>query len=396
MILGKSKTIYILFYFFLIFGALIIGSSPSKVSKRFLQYNNDYSYDNYNYSDPYNNKDFNETSDDTSAVQDPGTYLLAWFTIFFFMGLYIICTMKQYKEIASRTDEVWKFMFFANNGILVAAGINIFNVRNLILDSSPFALSAIGFIVGCVYYIAKYCQTCNIIVASSYFEFTKLGELYKLPCFIWSLQPITYGCCMSTPSYFINSYGNIESNELCVWMWNCFIYLIKKLAVIFSIVSFYIFLLFYFIFWLIGKGIFILIMKIKGQNLPTTSNISSRRSSIQNNPGIPPVVHPIGNNGQSSKEKFGNQININNQINNMNMNYNNNNFNINPKEKPMEYNNGFNNNMNYNNNFVNNYDNFDKQTNPLPEKEQVEQQMYRPEPNAVYPNPNFANMGQNK
>ena len=382
-----------------------------------MQYNendNYYNNDNYDYSDPYNNKDSNKTSNNTNAAEEPGTYLLAWFTIFFFMGLYIICTMKQYPEIASRTDDVWKFMFFANNGILVAAGINIFNIRNLILASSPFALSSIGFIVGCVYYIVKYCQTCSMFIAFQYFEFTKLGELYKLPCFIWNLKSLTDDCCRSRTTVVVHFDGRVESNEFCVRMWNCYIYLIKRLAVIFSMLSFYIFLLFYFIFWLIGKGIFILIMKIKGPIEPPTAkpSIQSPLPGTVILPGSSPIIE---NNGSLSSQRmtktqnFGNQIIINNPINiinnpspqekpnviNNNINYNNNNFNINPNEKPMGYNKGFNNNMNYNNNFVNN-NNFDKQTNPLPEKEKVEQQIYKPDPNAVYPNPNVANMGQNQ
>ena len=401
MILEKAKTKFSLFYILLILGILIIEASPNEVSKRFLQYNNNdnyYNYDDYNYSDPYNS---NKTSNAPSFAEEPGTYLLAWFTIFFFMGLYIICTMKQYPEIASRTDDVWKFMFFANNGILVAAGINIFNVRNLILDSSPFALSSIGFIVGCVYYIVKYCQTCNMYLAFQYFECTKLGELYKLPCFIWSLKSLTDDCCRSN-TYTVAVYddGHVESNEFCVRMWNCFIYLIKRFAVIFSMISFYIFLLFYFIYWLIGKSIFILILKIKGPIvLPPQPSPPP--------PVVPPVVRGDGSSGELINQKnYGNQIIINNpkyiinpppppepKVINNNINYNNNNFNI-SNEKPMNYNNEFNNNMNYNNNFVNNNDNFDKQTNPLPDKEQVEQQIY--DPNAVYPKPNVDNMGQNQ
>ena len=61
--------------------------------------------------------------------------------------------MGRYPEISERTDDVYKFMFFANNGILVAASVNIFDIKNLIIDSSPFAISALVFIIGCIYYI---------------------------------------------------------------------------------------------------------------------------------------------------------------------------------------------------------------------------------------------------
>ena len=237
---------------------ILISFSFSKINqKRFLQLTEENDLDNNA------NKTSNET-DTSNFTEEPGTYLLSWFVIFFFMGLYIVCSMKKYPSIAHRTDDVWKFMFFANNGILVAASVNIFDIKNLILDSSPFGLSSIVFIIGCIYYISKFCQACSMPIAAQYFECDKLGELYKIPCFVWSLVGMTDPCCRST-GYTVTVYtdGHTESNECCHHMWNCFIYLIKRLAIFFSIVSYYIFLLFYFIFWLIAKSIFICMLKIK-------------------------------------------------------------------------------------------------------------------------------------
>ena len=247
----KSKSN--LLYSLIILSSLIIILSPSPSPKRFLQYDPN--------EDIAQTNNTNSTDDSTSVSEDPGTYLLAWFIIFFFIGAYIICTMKKYPEISNRTDDVWKFMFFANNGILVASSVNIFNIRNLILDSSPFALSALVFIIGCIYYISKYFQTCSMKVAFHYFECDKLGELYKIPCFMWSLKSLSDDCCRSN-SYTVYTYadGHTESNECCHHIWNCAILIIKRLALVFSIVSFYIFLLFYLIFWAIAKLIFMAIM----------------------------------------------------------------------------------------------------------------------------------------
>ena len=123
---------------------ILISFSSSKINqKRFLQLTEENDLDNNA------NKTSNET-DTSNFTEEPGTYLLSWFVIFFFMGLYIVCSMKKYPSIAHRTDDVWKFMFFANNGILVAASVNIFDIKNLILDSSPFGLSSIVFIIGCI------------------------------------------------------------------------------------------------------------------------------------------------------------------------------------------------------------------------------------------------------
>ena len=90
---------------------ILISFSSSKINqKRFLQLTEKNDLDNNA------NKTSNET-DTSNFTEEPGTYLLSWFVIFFFMGLYIVCSMKKYPSIAHRTDDVWKFMFFANNGI---------------------------------------------------------------------------------------------------------------------------------------------------------------------------------------------------------------------------------------------------------------------------------------
>ena len=245
------------FYKLLIFLIVISLSSSSITQNRFLQ------FFEFNDLDNNTNQTSNET-DTSSFTEDPGTYLLGWFVIFFFMGLYIVCQMKKYPQSANKTDDVWKFMFFANNGILVAASVNVFNIKNLIIDSSPFALSSIVFIIGCIYYICKFCRTCSMQIANQYFECVQLGELYKLPCFIWSLVGLTDPCCRSN-TYTVTYYsdGHTESDYCCHLIWNCVIYVIKRFAVIFTFMSYYIFLLFYLFFWFIAKLIFLCVLSFK-------------------------------------------------------------------------------------------------------------------------------------
>ena len=140
--------------FFLLFTLteLINFSFCSPKQKRFLQSNYYYeehysAHYNTNYIEITHNYSYTYSSTIIIFAKDPGSYLLGWFFIFFFMGLYIICSMKKYPEIANRTDDVWKFMFFANNGILVIASINVFNIKNILLDGTPFALSLIVFLI---------------------------------------------------------------------------------------------------------------------------------------------------------------------------------------------------------------------------------------------------------
>ena len=144
----------------------------------------------------------------------------------------------------------------------------------------------------------------------------------------------------------------------------------KRLATIFSIVSYYIFVLFYLVFWFAGKGILILIFKCK--------NIKVEDESAQN---------PENKTNPDIEQNQGNQV-----INNQN-NLNNNNFQI--SEKQIENNNNIPNyDININNNiplsnqmgnngelseanrFQNNAQNLNNtQTLELPDKTQLEAAM---------------------
>ena len=299
----------------LIFIILISLSSSDITQPRFLQFTNNYYLEN----------DTNITSNQTSTLktikEDPGSYLLVWFFIFFFMGLYIVCNMGKYKEIiANRKDDIWKLMFFANNGIFVASGVNIFNIKNLIIDSSPFGLSALVCLIGCAYYIYKYCQICNMKMASQYFDCDKLSELFNIPCFIFSLVGLTDPCCRSE-SYSVTTYtdGHTESTYCCHCMWNCIIYVIKRFAVFFSIISYYIFLIFYLYFWFIAKLIFMCIYDTTGQTTVNDDDNKNNKNNNNNNnhKNRPNNIHNINYSGEiminnGHKIIITHNININN------------------------------------------------------------------------------------
>jgi hypothetical protein len=148
--------------------------------------------------------------------------------------------------------------------------------------------------------------------------------------------------------------GHTESNECCMRMWNCFIYVIKRLALIFSIVSFYIFLLFYLIFWLIAKSIYLLVLKYKTEK--------EENPEIQNQQ---PQVNTRNAININDIYIYGSQDEINNNHNGIgqqpgvqtvtiNQNNNNNNYNTNRNQN---VNNGNNNNYDTNGNNIYNNNN---------------------------------------
>ena len=355
------KSNYRIFYLLLILITLITFSYCSPKPKRFLQSN--YYYEEHYSAHYYTNISF---------AEDPGFYLLGWFIIFFFMGLYIVCSMKNYPEIANRTDDVWKFMFFANNGILVIASINVIDIKNILLDGGPFILSSIVFLIGCFYYICKYIKECSYQKAHEYFERSKLGELGKLPCFVWSLVGLTDPCCRSGSDInIIHSEERVEIN-CCACLWNIFIFIIGRLAVLFTFLSYYIFYIIYILFWLIAKGIFCLILFFK-------DIISEflRPKPTQNNPEN---NNSPNNQRDNSRVPITNNINIVNIINNKN--------NINNRRISTSRNN--NNNIGLNqtgtktNKYMNikNINNSANQNNDLSNKDEVEKG--KPSPNGDF------------
>ena len=267
-----------------------------------------------------NTDNITEDSYISMIKKDPGFYLLGWFLIFFTMGCYMVCKMKEYEQTRDKTDLVWKFMFMANNGTLLAAGINIFDIHNMYIDSSPFLLGTLVFIIGGICYLRKFISECNASYAELYFQSNPFQYWCNIPCFIWTLIGLTDPCCRSE-TYTVTTYadGHTESTYCCNVMWNCFIKVIKRLAFFFTAISYYIFILFVMIFWYLIKLLYFLLKGccIKNQEI-------------------------VNNNKNNCVPNYENQQNINVNNNNI-VNYNRSNYYI-PNNQ----------NWNMNNNYVEN------------------------------------------
>ena len=338
---------------------------------------------NYDYDDEsnYNNEAETEKSErDKRLEEDPGTFLLAWFFIFFFMGLYIICILKRFPAFEEKIYEIWKFMFFANNGILVASFVNMFSFKNLFMDSSPFVLSLIGCGIGIVYYICKFSKNCSKRYAYEYFQYEKIKELFNLPCIIFELIKLTDPCCMASPTLTVNVFGYVESDICYVCVWNFFMFILKKLAVVFSMLSYYIFLIFYLIFWFIGKGILAWCFKCKNVTVediyPDVPKPEDKTNpDLGQNKGIQVIINQnndiiigIPNNNSQISEKNFNNNNPNFDMNMQNMQ------NQNPPPNQI-VNNGE---MSEQNRFNNNAQNFAMNpSSELPDKAQLEEAINR-------------------
>ena len=192
------------------------------------------------------------------SSESNGAYaLLAFFFIFIIMGIYMICEMKKDPQLKDKTDDVWRFMFFANNGALISCVIEILAEPGSIMNYSPLMVSCVITAIGIVYYLIKFIRNCSLEFADKYFDIDYLIEIFKLPCFICSIIGLTGPCCRSD-TYTVTLYadGHVEDNYCCVQICNCIMYIIKGFTVILTLFAFYIFAVVFSPFWLLGRCIY--------------------------------------------------------------------------------------------------------------------------------------------
>jgi hypothetical protein len=69
--------------------------------------------------------------------------------------------MKKFEQTKNRTGDVWFYLYLSNLGILEAAGVNFFNLNNVAVDTSPFGLSLLFFMIMNFYYFCKLIKECH-------------------------------------------------------------------------------------------------------------------------------------------------------------------------------------------------------------------------------------------
>ena len=198
----------------------------------------------------------NKKSDSSSAPES--SCCIACLIICLCLGAYMICEMDKREEYKVHTDNIWKFLFIADGGILVLTFINfICHPKKQVIEVTPFVLAVIVFVCGSAYYIFKFTRVCSRNYAEEYFKQEKLCELFKIPCFMWQFIGLTDPCCRQD-TYTVSIYadGHTESDYCCVVFWNGFIWIFKRFALLCSTICYYLFVLFYLLFWLLGKVIY--------------------------------------------------------------------------------------------------------------------------------------------
>ena len=246
----------------------------------------------------------NKKSDSSSAPES--SCCIGCLIICLCLGAYMICEMEKREVYKVHINNIWKFLFIADGGILVLTFINFLcHPKKQIIDVTPFVLAAIVFVCGGIFYIYKFIKKCNPSYAEDYFGKDKLCELFKIPSSMWTFIGLTDPCCRRDKILvWRDEYGNIQTDVCCVIIWNGFIWFFKRFALLCSTICYYLFVLFYLLFWLLAKVIYNHLYKQKNERPPEvrteTSDVNRGKKAEINSSGN--ISYP-GGPSEKPKEK---------------------------------------------------------------------------------------------
>ena len=253
------------------------------------------------------------------------------FTITIYYGTYIILSLYIIGEIkfhsAGRPENlsiaVWKYIYMSNNDYFI---FFIF-IAPILRDKRIYACLSVSFCIcigGTIYYVCKIIKNTFIGFIDTYFSFSGLLSWFYLPCIsVWPFIGLTDPCCMHSSyiqSFHVGAYGNIT---YAVFIWNYFIWIIKRLSILLSTILYYWFLIYLSIVWAIIKLIIYLSLNYKKSRpviiVPNSQNVIGMNNLNNGNNIQPPI------NMQNIDPT---QINIVNKVNILNFNINKGNNNI--------------------------------------------------------------------
>ena len=243
-----------------------------------------------------------ENLTDNNNSEISGGALTGGFLFFCILALYIIFKLNSFGYNQEQKNNVWYFLYMANNGTLIANGINILNifdpnsgVLGEILNYGPCSATCIIFLVGSCILLCK--LKCSFAFFESHFEFNTFCYLFGLIKFMWSLLGLTDPCCrINTVTVRVYADGHTEDDSCCVCIWNAFIYFLKRLSFVYSVIAFMIFFIFYFFIFLIAKLIYLLMIAtcLKNKYQEYTGQIN--QNEVNNNANNQEIIPPVENN----------------------------------------------------------------------------------------------------
>jgi len=270
--------------------------------------------------------------------------ITTYYGMYITLSLYIIGEIKFHSagRPESLSIEVWKYIYISNNGYLI---FFIFTA-SILKDKMIYICLCLSFsicISGTIYYIRKIIKYTLEGFIDTYFSCSGFLSWFYLPCIsVWPFIGFTDPCCFHSlyiQSFHIGGCGNIR---FAVFIWNYFIWFIKRFSFLLSSILYYWFLIYLSIIWAIIKLIIYLSLKPKQSTVvivPNSQNVININNLNNGNniqpPNIIQNIQPThinvvnktnilnfndikGNNkniGEENVLKMGNNQNYNNQQN---------------------------------------------------------------------------------
>ena len=229
-------------------------------------------------------------------------------------------TSPENKE--SIKSDIYKFLFIANNGSLLVSIIYLAEVYRA-SGFAPFTIGLLILIIGSLCYLKNLSDGC----LAQFFHPDKIKYLCNIPCTIIKLVKVSYECCRC--EYYdivtITEYsdGTVVKETCCIsiicLIWNIFCLMIKIVSTFFTVISYYIFLGFFWVFWKIFQFIYL-------KHLAEEKNEKNKvNGNVDNQPVDSHQINEEDKVINFAENKDNNQVNVfvNNNIEQSNINTNN-------------------------------------------------------------------------
>ena len=259
-----TTILFLLFFFINIILIELTDKDTNQIYNRKLQM----ILNNKNFSN--SNRDINSTyikeKEKKTDDSNPFYYLFGFYIIFIMMSIYMIFIINRSKIKPQHEKKIksdlFKFLYFANNGSLIVSLIFLSAVYRA-SGFLPFGIGLVILGIGTFYYVSKIKISCKEILSDDENN-TKVKSLINVPCTIINIVQFTYECCrceyydIETTTYYTD--GTKEKNYYCTsilcCIWNIYCMVVKAITTIFMILAYYIFFGIFWLFWVIAKFIY--------------------------------------------------------------------------------------------------------------------------------------------
>jgi len=223
------------------------------------------------------------------------TIYIVEFIIFCYMEIYVLIRLKRFPDyIRKRKDDLYTFIYFANNGDLITNILHIlfFYFYSIFIIFTPVVLTSLMYIIGGLYFI-------DILIKSKcfqeqFFSWEHLSSIIKLPCFAWQLITLDDYCCIDTTNETDDEDGHTKSNT-CIYLWNLFFKFLKFISYLYAVIVFYVFFIVFIIGWFISKLIYLIVLIFR-KNENNISQNEENEPKVENEKNEPKVETKVENN----------------------------------------------------------------------------------------------------